>query len=93
MTAAACIQLGYDESFEQKLADAIVRAVALVTALASVTALSPTAARSPTAIRKTAESFRRKLMARLRAAVADPLFADFKSRCFHDGDRERGGHG
>jgi hypothetical protein len=66
-------------------------AAALTTVLASILALSPAAVRSPTAIREAAEGFRRKLQARVRAAEQDPQFADFKSRCFRDDDRERGG--
>jgi hypothetical protein len=65
---------------------------ALTTILASVLAVSPAATRSRAAIKQVADSVRRKLMARVRQAERDPLFADFKSRCFHDGDRERGGN-
>jgi hypothetical protein len=64
---------------------------ALTTILASTLALSPAATRSRGSIKQVADSVRRKLLARVRQAEADPLFADFKSRCFHDGDRERGG--
>jgi hypothetical protein len=67
-------------------------AAALTSVLASVLALSPASARSPTAVRKLSESFRKKLMAQVRTAAADPLFADFKARTFHSGDRARGGN-
>ena len=65
---------------------------ALTTILASTLALSPSCARSPRAIREVAEQFRRKLLARVRAAEGNADFHDFKSRCFHEGDRERGGN-
>jgi hypothetical protein len=103
-------QAGYDEAFERKLADVIIRAIAdqsmidnvlvlrtgesaaaLVNVLASIMALSPSSTRSRAAIKQVADSFRRKLLARVRQAESDPLFSDFKSRCFHDGDRARGG--
>jgi hypothetical protein len=67
-------------------------AAALVTVLASITALSPASTRSRAAIKQTADGFRRKLLARVRQAERDPLFADFKNRCFHSGDRARGGN-
>ena len=66
-------------------------AAALTAALASILAMSPAAARSRAAIKQTAESVRRNLQRQVRQAERDPLFADFKSRCFHDDDRERGG--
>jgi hypothetical protein len=66
-------------------------ASALTTILASTLAVSPSAVRSPKAIREVADAVRRKLQARVRHAERDPAFADLKSRCFHDGDRERGG--
>jgi hypothetical protein len=66
---------------------------ALTTILASTLALSPTAVRSPKAIRQLADGFRAKLLARVRQAESDPLFADFKARAFGSDadDRERGG--
>jgi hypothetical protein len=67
-------------------------AAALVTALASMMALSPASTRSRATIRQIAESFRKKLVGQVRAAERDPLFADFKNRCFHSGDRARGGN-
>lgn len=66
-------------------------ASALTSVLATVLALSPPATRSRAAIRKTADGFRHKLQARVRQAERDPLFADFKNRCFRDDDHERGG--
>jgi hypothetical protein len=65
---------------------------ALTTVLAATLALSPAAARNRSAIKQTADGFRRKLAAKVRAAEDSPDFHDFKSRCFHDGDRERGGN-
>ena len=65
---------------------------ALTHILAAFLALSPAATRSPSAIRKTAEAFRKKLIANVASAERSPVFADFKSRCFRDDDRERGGH-
>jgi hypothetical protein len=67
-------------------------AAALVTVLASMTALSPASTRSRAAIKKTSDGFRRKLLARVRQAERDPLFADFRSRCFRDDDEQRGGN-
>lgn len=66
-------------------------AAALVTVLSSVLAMSPSSVRSPAAIRQTAESIRRKLTGQIRSAERDPLFTDFKARCFRDDDRSRGG--
>jgi hypothetical protein len=54
-------------------------------------ALSPSAARNRSAIKQTADGFRRKLTARVRQAEREPLFADFKARCFHGDDEQRGG--
>jgi hypothetical protein len=65
---------------------------ALTTVLASTLALSPGSVRSSKAIKQLAAAFRSKLLTRVRQAERDPLFADFKNRCFHDGDRERGGN-
>jgi hypothetical protein len=64
-------------------------AAALTTIFADTLTLSPPAVRTPRAIKQTAERFRRKLQ--VRVCAREPLFSDFKSRCFHDGDRERGG--
>jgi hypothetical protein len=64
---------------------------ALTTILASTLARSPAATRSRGSIKQVADSVRRKLLARVRQAERDPQFADFKNRCFHAGDRERGG--
>jgi hypothetical protein len=68
-------------------------AAALVTVLASMMALSPAAARNRSAIKQTADGFRHKLAAKVRAAERDPLFADFKARAFGSDadDRARGG--
>jgi hypothetical protein len=66
-------------------------AAALTTVLASILALSPASTRSRAAIRKTADGFRRKLAANVRAAEGSPDFYDFKARCFRDDDQERGG--
>ena len=68
-------------------------AAALTTVLASMLALSPTTARSPAAIRKTAEGFRKKLIANVSAAECGGDFYEFRQRTFRDDDRERGGHG
>lgn len=66
-------------------------AAAPVTALASVLALSPASTRSRAAIKQVADAFRRKLLAQVRAAKRDADFLNLKARCFHDGDRGRGG--
>jgi hypothetical protein len=67
-------------------------AAALVTVLASMMALSPASTRSRAAIKQTAEGFRKKLVRQVRAAERNADVLDFKRRCFHDGDRERGGN-
>jgi hypothetical protein len=69
-------------------------AAALVTVLASMMALSPSSTRSRAAIKQTADGFRRKLAAKVRAAESDTAFSDFKNRCFSTdaADRERGGN-
>jgi fructose-1,6-bisphosphatase/sedoheptulose 1,7-bisphosphatase-like protein len=64
---------------------------ALTTVLASTLALSPSSVRSSKAIKQLAAAFRAKLLARVRRAERDPSLSDFKSRCFHDDDRARGG--
>jgi hypothetical protein len=64
---------------------------ALTTVLASTLSLSPSSARSRAAIKKTADGFRRMLQTRVRQAERDPLFADFRSRCFRDDDERRWG--
>jgi hypothetical protein len=81
---------------ESKVANVMVirtgeTAAALVTVLASMMALSPAVTRSRAAIRKTAESFRKKLVANVRAAEQSPDFYEFRRRCFANDDRERGG--
>jgi hypothetical protein len=65
---------------------------ALTTILAGTLALSPASTRSRAAIKQVGDSVRRKLLARVRQAESDPLFSVFRSRCFRDDDRERGGH-
>jgi hypothetical protein len=67
-------------------------AAALTTALASILALSPASTRSRAAIKQTAEAFRRKLAAKVRAAEGSPDFYEFKRRTFQDGDSDRGGN-
>ena len=67
-------------------------ASALTSVLASTLALSPHTARSPKPIKQIALAFREKLRKQVAAAERDQLFADFKSRCFHDDDSERGGN-
>ena len=66
-------------------------AAALVNVLATILAMSPASTRSRAAIRKTADGFRRKLQAQVRAAEQSPDLYELKRRTFHDGDRERGG--
>jgi hypothetical protein len=66
-------------------------AAALTTVLASILALSPASTRSRAAIKQVADAFRRKLLAQVRAAKRDADFLNLKARCFHDGDRGRGG--
>jgi hypothetical protein len=66
-------------------------AAALVNVLATMMALSPAAARNRAAIKQTADGFRRKLAAKVRAAEGSPDIYEFKQRVFHDGDPERGG--
>ena len=66
-------------------------AAALTTVLASILALSPASTRSRSAIKQTADGFRRKLAANIRAAEGSPDFYEFKRRAFHSGDRQRGG--
>ena len=67
-------------------------AAALVNVLASILALSPAATRSRAAIKKTADGFRKKLAANVRAAEGSPDFYEFKRRAFSNDDRERGGN-
>ena len=66
-------------------------ASALTTILASTLALSPSTVRSPKAIREVAERFRKKLTGQVRAAEGNADVLNFKARCFHDGDEQRGG--
>jgi hypothetical protein len=63
---------------------------ALTTCTASMLALSPSTARDRRAIKALVKQFEKPL--RGRVAAIDPIFRDFKSRCFHDDDDERGGH-
>jgi hypothetical protein len=64
---------------------------ALTTVLAATLALSPASTRNRAAIRKTADAFRQKLAAKVRAAEDSPDIYEFKSRCFHGDDEQRGG--
>jgi hypothetical protein len=101
-------QAAVDPAFQAEHADVIIRAIVehsmidnvlvirtgeTVTVLASMMALSPAGTRSRSAIRKTAEAFRKKLAANVRAAEGSPDFYEFRRRVFRDDDRERGGHG
>jgi hypothetical protein len=69
-------------------------AAALVTVLASMMALSPSSTRTRAAIKQVGDSVRRKLLARVRQAERDPMFADLKRRAFGTDadDRARGGN-
>jgi hypothetical protein len=66
-------------------------AAALVNVLATALALSPASTRNRAAIKQTADGFRRKLLAKVRAAEGSPDIYEFKRRVFHDDDPERGG--